>query len=108
MHAVQTRGVGRRQSPARKLSRVHRRLASRAARVTTWWAAVKPVKPQYMTPLALTLSIGLPMQRIAAALYFLGWKRIVRRVHGKQVTLWLPPNSTIKTRPVGRPRSYAD
>jgi hypothetical protein len=47
------------------------------------------------------------MRRIAAALRWLGWQKIIRRVHGKQVPLWLPPSSAITPRKPGRPRLYA-
>ena len=47
---------------------------------------------------------GIDMQRLAPALHALGWQRILRRVHGKPTTLWLPPGSPVTRRPRGRPR----
>jgi hypothetical protein len=63
-------------------------------------------RPTFFTPMSLALSLGSPMRRMAAALRWLGWCRVVRRVRGSPVTLWLPPSTTIQPRPRGRPRIY--
>lgn len=96
--------VSRRQ--ARNQARAARKLASRTSTVTMWWRGLTVPRPDFFTPMSLALSLGQPMRRMAAALRWLGWRRVVRRVHGVQVLLWLPPTSTIKPRPVGRPRVY--
>ena len=91
---------------ARTQARAARRLASRTAAVTVWWNAMSDPKPDFFTPWSLALSLGHPMRRMAAALRWLGWQRVKRRVHGDQVHLWLPPTTAIKPRPIGRPRIY--
>jgi hypothetical protein len=83
-----------------------RRLAARAAQVTTWWASITAPKPQYLTPMSLELSLGKHPRRMAAALRLLGWRCIVRSIRGRQKVIWLSPTSTIKPRPKGRPRIY--
>lgn len=88
-------------------ARVARRLAARAAHVTSWWASITAPKPQYMTPMSLELSLGKPIRRMAAALRLLGWRCMVRSVRGHQKTVWLAPSSTLQPRPRGRPRVYA-
>jgi hypothetical protein len=72
-----------------------------------WWDAVTVPRPDFYTPLALSAALGQPMRRVAAALRWLGWQKIIRRVYGKQVPLWLPPSSAIMPRKPGRPRLYA-
>lgn len=88
-------------------ARVARRLAARAAHVTTWWASITTPKPQYLTPMSLELSLGKPLRRMAAALRLLGWRCMVRSIRGHQRTVWLPSSSTLQPRPRGRPRVYA-
>ena len=91
---------------ARTVSRAARRLASRTAAITVWWNRQPAPRPNFLTPMTLALSLGYPVRRMAAALRWLGWRQIIRRVRGKQVTLWLPPSTTLKPRPQGRPRIY--
>lgn len=91
---------------ARSISRAARRLASRSAAITVWWNRQPAPRPDFLTPMTLTLSLGYPIRRMAAALRWLGWRQIIRRVRGKQVVLWLPPSTTIKPRPRGRPRIH--
>ena len=91
---------------ARTVSRAARRLASRTAAITVWWNRQAPPLPDFLTPMTLALSLGYPIRRMAAALRWLGWRQIIRRVRGKQVALWLPPSTTIKPRPQGRPHIY--
>jgi hypothetical protein len=91
----------------RNESRAARRLASRTAEIVVWWNATPAPRPEFFTSMSLALSLGAPMRRMAAALRWLGWRRIVRRIRGTQVPLWLPPSTTLKTRPRGRPRVYA-
>jgi hypothetical protein len=91
---------------ARTKARAARRLASRAAAVSIWWTRLATPRPEFMTPMTLAVSLGYPIRRMAAALRWLGWRKIIRRVHGQQVPLWLPPTSTIRPRPKGRPRLY--
>jgi hypothetical protein len=88
-------------------AREARRLAARAAHVTTWWASITAPKPQYLTPMSLELSLGKPLRRMAATLRLLGWRCLVRSVRGHQKTVWLPPSSALQPRPRGRPRVYA-
>jgi len=88
-------------------ARSSRRLAARAAHVTTWWASITAPKPQYLTAMSLELSLGKPIRRMAAALRLLGWRCMVRNMRGHQKTVWLPPSSTLQPRPRGRPRVYA-
>ena len=90
----------------RTAARAARRLASRTAAITIWWERLGPDHPDLLTPNTLALSLGCPIRRIAAALRWLGWRRITRRVRGKQMALWLPPSTTLKPRPRGRPRIY--
>ena len=92
---------------AQMQSRAARRLASRTAYVVNWWTAMPQPRPEFMTPLTLQVSLGQPIRRMAAALRWLGWRKIVRRMHGSPVPLWLPPTSHIKPRARGRPRLYA-
>lgn len=92
---------------ARAQARAARRLASRAALISTWWDGLPAPRPTYLTPLALSAALGQSTQSLAAALRWLGWRRIIRRVHGAQVPLWVPPGSTLTPRPPGRPRLYA-
>ena len=87
--------------------RAARRLASRTAYVVNWWTTLQQPRPEYMTPLALQVSLRQPMRRMAASLRWLGWQKIVRRMHGTPAPLWLPPTSKIKPRARGRPRLYA-
>lgn len=91
---------------ARNQARAARRLASRSAAVTVWWDALPNPRPEFFTPMSLALSLGQPMRRMAAALRWLRWRRVIRRVNGDQVPLWLPPTTTLTPRPVGRPRVY--
>jgi hypothetical protein len=91
---------------ARTEARATRRLASRTAAVSIWWTRLATPRPEFMTPKTLAVSLGYPIRRMAAALRWLGWRKIIRRIHGQQVPLWLPPTSTIKPRPKGRPRIY--
>ncbi len=90
----------------RAAARAARRLASRTTLAALWWNAVPDPKPQFYTPLALRLALGQSMRRMAAALRWLGWRQIRRRVHGKQLFLWLPPSSEVQPRQPGRPRLY--
>ena len=90
----------------RNESRAARRLASRTAEVVVWWNTMPGPRPTFITPMSLALSLGAPMRRMAAALRWLGWFRVVRRVRGSPVTLWLPPSTTLQPRPRGRPRIY--
>ena len=92
---------------ARKVSRAARRLASRTAAITVWWNRQPEPRPNFLTPMTLTLSLGYPIRRMAAALRWLGWQKVIRRVHGTQTALWLPPTTTLTPRPRGRPRVYA-
>jgi hypothetical protein len=92
---------------ARNQQRTARRLASRSSAVSMWWDALRQPRPEFFTPMSLSLALGGPTNGFAAALRWLGWRNTVRRVHGTKVTLWLPPTTTIKPRPVGRPRIYA-
>jgi hypothetical protein len=103
-----TRGRPSRFNQARIRQRAARRLASRSALVSVWWDALSYPRPESFTPLALRIAFGGPSNRFSAALRWLGWTHTVRRVHGSKATLWLPPASTVKPRPVGRPRIYAD
>lgn len=91
----------------RSQARAARRLASRTAQVELWWSAMPQPRPTFYTPLALSSALGQPLRRVAAALRWLGWQKIRRRVHGKQVALWLPPSSPVTRRRPGRPRLYA-
>ena len=90
----------------RTAARAARRLASRTAATALWWERQASPRPEFLTPMTLALSLGYPIRRMAAALRWLGWRRIIRRVRGKQVALWLPPSTTLKPRPRGRPRLY--
>lgn len=85
-------------------ARARRRLARRMSTVATWWASLPYPKPTALTPTTLQRISGIDMQRLAPALHALGWQRILRRVHGKPTTLWLPPGSPVTRRPRGRPR----
>lgn len=91
----------------RAQARAARRLASRTAFVVNWWSSMPEPRPDFLTPLSMQASLGQPMRRMAAALRWLGWRKIIRRVHGQQVPLWLPPSTSIKPRARGRPRLYA-
>lgn len=91
---------------ARRVSLAARRLASRTSTLSMWWDSQRYPRPAYFTPKALERATGQPMRRTAAALRWLGWRRIVRRVWGTQRTLWIPPASPLKPRPRGRPRLY--
>ena len=90
---------------ARTEARAARRLAQRTAHVAAWFDAL-PQKPSFVTPKTLESCLGQPMQCMAPALRWLGWHKIIRRVWGKQVWLWIPPDSTLVPRPRGRPRIY--
>lgn len=83
-----------------------RRLASRTAQVELWWNTVPQPRPTFYAPLALSAALGQPLRRMAAALRWLGWTQIKRRMRGKQVALWLPPGSPVRRRRTGRPRLY--
>jgi hypothetical protein len=74
-------------------ARAARRLATRAAQVATWWASITEPKPQYLTPASLMYHLGKPLRRMAAALRWLGWCCIRRRIRGHQKIIWLPPKS---------------
>lgn len=87
-------------------ARARRRLARRMSTVATWWASLPYPKPTALTPTTLQRITGIDMQRLAPALHALGWQRILRRVHGKPTTLWLPPGSPVTRRPRGRPRLH--
>lgn len=91
---------------ARTVARIARRLASRTATVSIWWDRLPTPRPNYLTPATLALSLGYPIRRMGGALRWLGWRKIVRRMWGLQVPLWLPPTTTLKPRPRGRPRIY--
>lgn len=80
-----------------------RTLERRKARVAERWAALPDPKPTALTPGTLESLMGLDMLRLAPALHALGWTRLLRRVNGRPVTLWLPPGSPVSRRPVGRP-----
>ena len=86
--------------------RAARRIATRQKTVASWWNTLPAPRPDYITAFALSLALRHPMRRMGAALHGLGWRRIVRRVHGRKVTLWLPPGSPITKRPRGRPRLH--
>jgi len=89
---------------ARKQSaRTLRTRARLIAKASKWWAALPYPRPTALTPNTLQNVTGTDMQRLAPALRALGWLRILRRVNGTPTTLWLPPGSPIKRRPVGRP-----
>ena len=103
----QTSAASRAFKQARTQARAARRLAARTAHVVSWWTAMPEPRPGFMASLTLQRALDQPMRRMAAALRWLGWRKIIRRVHGKQVPLWLPPASTINPRPRGRPRIYA-
>ena len=90
----------------RKVSRAARRLASRTSAITVWWDRLPTPRPNYLTPATLAMSLGYPIRRMGGALRWLGWIRTVRRIRGKQAALWVPPSSTLKPRPRGRPRIY--
>lgn len=90
----------------RTQARRARRLAWRSARVGAWWSSLPEPRPEYMTPCMLQVSLGQPLRRMAAALRWLGWQKIIRRVYGNQVPLWLPPTTSIRPRPPGRPPWY--
>ena len=90
----------------RTAARAARRLAARTAATALWWERLASPRPDFLTPMTLALSLGCPIRRKAAALRWLGWRRIIRRVRGKQMALWLPPSTTLKPRPRGRPRLY--
>ena len=90
----------------RAAARAARRLAARAAHVTTWWASITAPKPQYLTPMSLEVHLGKPLRSMAAALRLLGWCCLRRSMRGHQKTIWLPPSTTIQPRPRGRPRIY--
>ncbi len=98
-----TRAAARR---ARTETRATRRLAARTAATVIWWKLQAEPTPNFFTPASLAVSLGYSIRRMAAALRWLGWRKIIRRVHGQQVPLWLPPTSTVKPRPKGRPRIY--
>ena len=91
---------------ARTTARAARRLASRTATVSIWWDRLPNPKPNYLTPATLALSLGCSIRRMATALRWLGWRRIIRRVRGKQMALWVPPSTTLEPRPRGRPLMY--
>lgn len=86
--------------------RVVRRITARQKVVMSWWTSLPAPRPDYITAFALTRALKSPMRRMGAALHALGWRRLVRRVHGRKVTLWLPPGSPITKRPRGRPRLH--
>lgn len=88
----------------RTTARARRRLARRMSTVTTWWASLPYPKPVALTPTTMQRITGMDMQRLAPALRALGWQRILRRIHGKPTTLWLPPGSPVTRRQRGRPR----
>ena len=96
------------QTPAQRRTarRAQRRLARRAGQVALWSASAPP-HPSYYTAQELKTLLGHPIHHYAPALRWLGWRRIVRTMHRKAVTLWLPPGSPLKPRPRGRPRVYA-
>lgn len=78
-----------------------RQLKRNVFAVSKWWAHLPDTKPVWFRPTTLTQSLHRPMALLAPALRALGWTRIIRRIHGKPSTLWLPPGSPIKRRPVG-------
>ncbi len=85
-------------------TRAARRLAARQTQVALWWASLPTPKPSYFTALALEAELTQPMRAMAAPLRALGWRRIMRRTHGKYIVLWLPPTSPVHPRPPGCPR----
>ena len=87
--------------------RAARRLAARQSQISLWWASMPTPRPDYFSPLALSLALDQNLRRMAAALRALGWQRVIRRVHGRQIALWLPPGSPITPRSRGRPRHDA-
>lgn len=89
-------------TPRRARLRAIRKLAERQTRVAMWWASLPAPKPESFTPLAMHLALDTPLRAVAASLRALGWRRIVRRTHGKYIVLWLPPGSPVQPRPVGR------
>ena len=88
----------------RSCSRATRRLVARQSHIQKWWASLPTPRPEYFTPLALTLALNENTRRLALALRLLGWQSVVRRVHGKSTRFWLPPDSPVTRRPRGRPR----
>lgn len=111
-HPVRLQSCKRDMKPPMQLTaptptaRARRRLARRMSTVATWWASLPYPKPTALTPTTLQRISGIDMQRLAPALHALGWQRILRRVHGKPTTLWLPPGSPVTRRPRGRPRLH--
>lgn len=84
--------------------RVRRARARLMTRTTLWWSQLPPsAKPNALTPRTLQTIIGTDMQRLAPALRALCWTRLMRRIHGKPTTIWLPPGSPVQRRPRGRP-----
>lgn len=90
----------------RSQSRAARRLAARVTTITLWWNS-QLFQPEYMTPKCLAIVLRQPMRRMAAALRWLGWHQITRRIGGKPLLLWIPPSSTLTVRSACRPRVYA-
>lgn len=93
-------------TPRRTARRTARRLTERQRAITSWWHGLPEPRPDYITSFALALALGRPVRRVAGALRAMGWRCLVRRVHGRKVTLWLPPGSPITKRPRGRPRRH--
>lgn len=89
--------------PRKQSARTRRARARTMTRVTLWWTGQPAPKPQALTPHTLRTVFSTPMECLGPALHALGWIRILRRVNGKPTTLWLPPGSPVKRRPVGRP-----
>ncbi len=97
---------GQTPNQRRNTRRAERRLASRTAQVTVWWSKLVKPRPVSFRPEALAQSLGQSMRRMAGALRWLGWLRIERRIKGKATALWLPPESPVKPRKRGGPRTY--
>ncbi len=84
--------------------RVRRNRARLMTRITLWWSQLPlDAKPNALTPAMLAHLFNATLQRLAPALRALGWTRLLRRIHGKPTTIWIPPGSPVTRRPRGRP-----
>lgn len=75
--------------------------------IDAWWSSLSVSERRpYWSPGELEASLSTPMRALAAALCLGGWHRVVRRLDGRMVTLWIPPapwGTDPRRRPVGRP-----
>lgn len=81
--------------------------ASRGGVYVDWWWSRQTERRPYYRPSELRRAVGVPMRSIAEALRVRGWRRVVRRGVDdtpRQRVIWVPPGSTLKLRPRGRPR----